>query len=468
MNTILVVDDEKSLQYSLKRIFENEYSVLTADDGCTALEIISSSENRVDVVFLDVRMPGMGGIEVLKRIKGILRHTPVIMMTAFSDSDSAIEAMKEGAFDYISKPFEADQLMEVLKNALSSARLHCETSCCCEIEDLADGVETIVGRSQAIINICKMIGQAAGPDVPVLLTGESGVGKEIVARAIYNHGSRKGRPFMAVNCAAIAEGVVESELFGFEKGAFTGAEKRRIGRFEQCNTGTIFLDEIGDMNPSTQAKLLRVLQDGTFERIGSNETITTDVRVIAASNKNLNEEVKKGSFREDLFHRLNVFSIYIPPLRERKVDIPVLAEYFIVRAANEMEKQIRGMSPEAMKLFNSYDWPGNVRELENVLRRAAVVTSGDVIDINDISLNPEPYKKGISELSEVIEDVFDRAVSAKETNGIYRTVVSSAEKTLIEKALKITKGNQVQASELLGITRVTLRKKIQEYHITLT
>lgn len=466
MNTILVVDDEKSLRYSLKRMFEHEYRVLTADDGCKALDMLKSPGNSIDVIFLDVRMPGMGGIEVLKKIREISRNIPVVVMTAFGDSDTAIQAMKEGAFDYLLKPFEYEQIKEIIENAVTSARLQNEAFLCSEMDDMPGEVEVIVGHSQAIVDVCKMVGQAAGSDVPVLLTGESGVGKEIVARAIYNHSSRKGRPFMAVNCAAIAEGVVESELFGFEKGAFTGAEKRRIGRFEQCDKGTIFLDEIGDMNPSTQAKLLRVLQDGNFERIGSNETINTDVRIIAASNKNLNEEVKHGRFREDLFHRLNVFSIYIRPLRERKEDIPILSEYFISRAAKETEKQIRGISPEAIKFFSSYDWPGNVRELENVLRRAAVVSSGDIININDIRLNSDPCKKNIPELSEVIEDVFDRVLSDKNNDGIYRFIVSSAEKTIIEKALKITKGNQVQASELLGITRVTLRRKIQEYGIT--
>ena len=466
MNTILIVDDEKSLRYSLKRMFENEYRVLTADDGCTALDIFKSPDNNVDVIFLDVRMPGMGGIEVLKKIKEISRNTPVVVMTAFAAVDTAVQALKEGAFDYVLKPFEYELIKEIIEKAATSARLQNEAFICSEIDEMSEEVEVIVGSSQAIVDVCKMVGQAAGSDVPVLLTGESGVGKEIVARAIYNHSSRKGRPFMAVNCAALAEGVVESELFGFEKGAFTGAEKRRSGRFEECDKGTIFLDEIGDMNLSTQAKLLRVLQDGNFERIGSNETIHADVRVIAASNKDLNEEVKHGRFREDLFHRLNVFSIYIRPLRERKEDIPILSEYFISRAAREMEKQIKGISPEAINLFKSHNWPGNVRELENVIRRAVVVSSGDIININDIRLSSTSYKKNIPELSDVIEDVFDRAVSANTTNGIYRSIVSSTEKTIIEKALKMTKGNQVQASELLGITRVTLRRKIQEYNIT--
>ncbi|MEW6602213.1 MAG: sigma-54 dependent transcriptional regulator, partial [Nitrospirota bacterium] len=302
MNTILVVDDEESVRYSFKRMFEKEYRVLAAEDGCSAIGLLGNNDNSVDVVCLDIRMPGMSGIDVLKAIKSKMRNLPVIIMTAFSDSDTAIEAMREGAFDYLTKPFEYDQLTEIIKRAISSSRLQHEAfyGDMKPIED--NSGDTIVGKSQVMLNVYKMIGQAAGSDVPVLISGESGVGKEIVARAIYNYSSRKGATFMAVNCAALPEGIVESELFGSEKGAFTGAEKRRIGRFEQCDKGIIFLDEIGDMPLSTQAKLLRVLQDGSFERVGSNITLRTDVRVVAASNKNLREEVERGGFREDLFH----------------------------------------------------------------------------------------------------------------------------------------------------------------------
>ena len=465
MNKLLIVDDEKTVRYSFKRMFESDYEVISAENGSSALRILDSHHNSIDMIFLDVRMPGMNGIEVLKKIKERTRNTPVVVMTAFGDSDSAIEAMKEGAFDYLIKPFEDGQLKEVIEKAIISAKLHREASCCTKVEGIQADIERIVGTSQEIFNVCKMIGQVAVSNVPVLITGESGVGKEIVARAVYNHSYRKGRPFMAVNCAALAEGVVESELFGFEKGAFTGAEKRRIGRFEQCNKGILFLDEIGDMSLSTQAKLLRVLQDGRFERVGSNETIMTDVRIIAASNKNLRDEVINGRFREDLYHRLNVFSIYIPPLRERKEDIPELSEYFISRAVKENEKKIKGISPKALKLLASYSWPGNVRELENVIRRAVVVASSDIINVNDIILSPEPYKKELQELSNVIKNILDRVDATEIGTSLYRCIVTSVEKTLIKKALELTKGNQVQASEFLGITRVTLRKKIQEYNI---
>jgi transcriptional regulator with GAF, ATPase, and Fis domain len=334
------------------------------------------------------------------------------------------------------------------------------------MEVCPDKQETLVGKSQAILDVCKMIGQVAVTDLPVVIAGESGVGKELVARAIFKHSKRKDNVFIAVNCAALPEGVVESELFGCEKGAFTGADKKRVGRFEQCNKGTIFLDEIGDMPISTQAKLLRVLQDGGFERIGSNETILTDVRIIAASNKNLHEEVHNGNFREDLYHRLNVFSLYIPPLRDRKEDIQVLSEYFLKKAIKETGKQIQGFSKDAMDLLVSNKWPGNVRELENVIRRAAVITGGDIIGSSALFLNTEPCERELEELNEIIENIFERSViSKKGSDHYYHSFLSNVEKCLIEKALDLTKGNQVKASSMLGITRVTLRKKMQEYKI---
>lgn len=469
MNTLLVVDDEKAVRYSFKRMFEDDYRVITAEDGGTALRMLDAFDN-IDVILLDVRMPEMNGIEVLKKIKERTKNIPVIVMTAFGDSDTAIEAMRKGAFDYLTKPLESDQLKEVIEKAITSAKLQ-HVTCCgvaeCQLEKRSE-TEAIVGRSHALLDVCKKIGQVAGTDVPVLITGQSGVGKEIVARAIYSYSNRKANPFLAVNCAALPDGVVESELFGSEKGAFTGAEKRRVGRFEQCSGGTVFLDEVGDMNLSTQAKLLRVLQDGSFERLGSNETLKTDVRIIAASNKNLHNEVASGRFREDLFHRLNVFSIFIPPLRERKEDIPLLLEYFLPRTVRKTGKRIKGFSQDAIELLMSYNWPGNVRELENVIKRAVVVSKGDVLDVTDISLNPEPYRKELKELSEVIENIFTTTAITQNPSDLYHSIISNVEKNLIENALKATKGNQVQASQLLGITRATLRKKIQEYNIPST
>ncbi len=464
MNTLLVVDDEKSVRYSFERIFENYYNVITAEDGTAALNALDNNSKKIDVVFLDVRMPEMNGIEVLKKIREKTKNIPVIMMTAFTDSNTAIEAMREGAFDYLLKPLRNEQIREVIEKALETARLRQEAFC--YYDENLSGAETIVGKSGAILELCKKIGQAAGSNVPVIITGESGVGKEIVARAIYNHSNRKGETFLAVNCAALPEGLVESELFGNEKGAFTGADKKRIGRFEQCNGGTIFLDEIGDMHLSAQAKLLRVLQDGSFERVGSNRTINTDVRLIAASNKDLLDALEIGSFREDLYHRLNVFSISIPPLRERKEDIPLLSEYFIARAVKETDKQIKGISPEALELLMTHNWPGNVRELENVIKRAVIVSTTDIIGINNIDIYEKPLKKELCALTDVVDNLIESAIAIDDNPDIYHYVVSSVGKHLIEKVLDITNGNKQKASELLGITRVTLSKKMQEYNIS--
>ncbi len=462
MKTLLVIDDEKSVRYSFERMFEDEYRILTAEDGESGLNVLETSFIGVDVVFCDVKMPGIGGIETLKKIKEINKNIPVVLMTAFGDSDTAINAMKEGAFDYILKPFDNNELKEIIKKAITSLEIQQE-AVICSGEENPHKVEIIMGKSKAILDVCKMIGQVASTDFLVLLSGESGVGKEIVARAIYNYSERKGRPFLAVNCAALPEGVIEAELFGCEKGAFTGAEKMRIGRFEQCDGGTIFLDEIGDMSLPIQAKMLRILHDGTFERVGSNETIKTDVRVIAATNKDLQNEVNNERFREDLFHRLNVFSIYIRPLRERKEDVPILSEYFISRAALKAKREIRGILPEAIDILVSYNWPGNVRELENVIKRAVIIAKGDIIGVNDIEFNHKPNKK---ELSTVIKGLIESATTDDTTTHIFHSVVSDTERTMIKEALKKTKGNQLHASELLGISRVTLRKKMQDYNIS--
>jgi DNA-binding NtrC family response regulator len=461
MNTLLVVDDEKSVRYSFERMFEEEYRILTAEDGESGLNVLETSFIGVDVVFCDVKMPGIGGVETLKKIKEINKNIPVVLMTAFGDSDTAINAMKEGAFDYVLKPFDNNELKEIIKKAVTSSKIQQEAAISSG-EENPDKVEIIMGKSKAILDVCKMIGQVASTDFLVLLSGESGVGKEIVARAIYNYSERKGKPFLAVNCAALPEGIIEAELFGCEKGAFTGAEKRRIGRFEQCDGGTIFLDEIGDMSLPIQAKLLRVLHDGTFERVGSNDTIRTDVRIIAASNKDLSDEVESGRFREDLFHRLNVFAIHIRPLRERKEDIPVLSEYFVSRLAKKTKKQIRGISPQAMDTFMSYNWPGNVRELENVIKRAVIVANGDVIGVNDIDLAHDNNKH---ELSNAVRSILQSVISTETSTDIFHCVITCTERILIEEALKLTNGNQLQTSELLGISRVTLRKKIHDYNI---
>lgn len=458
MNKILVVDDERAVRYSFERAFREEYDVISADSGFDAVEKIE--KEGPDIVLMDIKMPGMNGLEALRRIKEISPGIPVIMMTAFGDTDTAIEAMKEGAYDYVTKPFENSELRRIIEKGLASARLF-RHAVCFGGDDAPEDTDRIVGRSSAILNVCKLIGQVTQTDVPVLLVGESGVGKELVARAIHHHSNRNDRQFIAVNCAALPDALVESELFGHEQGAFTGAERKRLGRFEQCSGGTIFLDEIGDMNPVTQTKVLRVLQDSTFERLGGNLTLKADVRIIAATNKNLPEEVRAGRFRPDLYHRLNVVSIQIPPLRERKEDIPILVEYFIKRANRETGHAIRGVSPDGLDALENYSWPGNVRELENTIRRAAIIAKGDILSHEDIVFTRQDVSHGFQD---TIRSVIDDVLLSGEGK-LYDKVIEDVERTLIKRALELTRGNQVKAASLLGITRVTLRKKIEDFKL---
>ncbi len=458
MHKIIIVDDERAVRYSFERAFAEEYVIITAENGMDAIEKVKREQP--DIVLMDIKMPVLNGIEALKEIKKINSHIPVIMMTAFGDTDTAIEAMKEGAYDYITKPFENDELRTIIKKGLTSLRLFKEASCF-YIDDMPENEVRIVGKSNAILNICKLIGQVATTNVPVMLLGESGVGKELVARAIHYHSYRKNKPFISVNCSALPDSLVESELFGYEQGAFTGADRRRIGKFEQCSGGTIFLDEIGDMSSLTQSKVLRVLQDSTFERLGGNQAIKVDVRIIAATNKNLSEEISKNRFRSDLYHRLNVVSINIPPLSERLEDIPLLVEYFIKRANRETNNNIKGFSSDVIDMLQNYSWPGNVRELENTIRRAVIFAKGNILRKEDLVIpNPELSKGFIDALNHIIDDILRSG-----GNKPYDMVISEVEKALIKRALELTKGNQVKASSLLGITRVTLRKKIEEYNL---
>ncbi|MDI6802084.1 MAG: sigma-54 dependent transcriptional regulator [Thermodesulfovibrionales bacterium] len=460
-NRILIVDDEMAVRYSFERAFGEEYSIVTAENGMDALHKVENE--KPDLVLMDIKMPVLNGIDALKKMKGSYPNIPIIMMTAFGDTETAIEAMKDGAYDYVTKPFENSELRTIVEKGLASARLLAEASCS-RIDDTPSYAERIVGKSNAILNVCKLIGQVAHTNVPVLLVGESGVGKELVARAIYHHSNRKNKPFIAVNCAALPENLVESELFGHEHGAFTGADKRRIGRFEQCNGGTIFLDEIGDMSPMTQSKVLRVLQDSTFERLGGSQPVKVDVRVIAATNKNLPDEVKAGHFRNDLYHRLNVVSLSIPPLRERREDIPSLAEYFIKKANIDTGHNIKGIQPDALMMLENYSWTGNVRELENTIRRAVVISKGNVIGNEDLLFEKTETTGSIADaVNFIAEKIFLSGI-----NDPYNEVIAEVEKALIKKALELTKGNQVKASSLLGITRVTLRKKIEEYNLNVS
>jgi nitrogen regulation protein NR(I) len=467
MNRILVVDDDRSIRYSLKRTLEGNYNVLIAQNGQEAISHIK--REMPDLIIMDIKMPGQSGIEVLKEIKSIDPKALIIIMTAYGTTDTAIEAMKYGAFDYILKPFTTSQMKELIEKAMSLRRLMSQgVSYAPSASDIGEE-EQIVGSSPKMQEVYKMIGQVAPSEVTVLLRGESGTGKELMARAIYHHSLRSNRPFLPVNCAAIPDTLLESELFGHEKGAFTGAISRRIGKLEQCQGGTIFLDEIGDMSLSTQAKLLRVLQDKSFERLGGGETIKVDVRFIVATNKDLEEAIKIGRFREDLYYRLNVFSIQIPPLRERKEDIPQLVSYFLRRFNKELKKEILGITPSAMDKILSYGWPGNVRQLENVLKRAMILCQGKWIIDDQIFLEKEERKEILENqyrerIDQLLDSLFEELIKTPITNRDL-DMISTLEKGLILRAIKKTDGNQVQAAKLLGINRSTLRGKLERYRI---
>jgi nitrogen regulation protein NR(I) len=469
MQTILIVDDDKSIRYSLKRMFEEKYSILTVQNGEEALDRVR--EIPPDLIIMDIKMPGRNGIDVLKEIKSIDPKSLVIIMTAYGTTETAIEAMKYGAFDYILKPFNIPQMKGLVEKALSlRTMMKQEVIYAPAAGEEKGGEERIIGASPKMQEIYKMIGQIAPSDVTVLLRGESGTGKELIARAIYQHSLRSNQPFLPVNCAAIPDTLLESEIFGHEKGSFTGATSRRIGKLEQCQGGTIFLDEIGDMSLSTQAKLLRVVQERNFERLGGMETIKVDIRLIVATNKDLEEAILSGKFREDLYYRLNVVSIYIPPLRERKEDIPDLVSYFLRKFNRELKKRVVGITPEPMERITSYGWPGNVRQLENILKRAMVLCQGEWILEDQLlfekgwekrEVEGELSKKNVEDLLDALFEELSKAPAASQ--GL--DIISTLERGLILRALQKTKGNQVQAALLLGINRSTLRGKMERYNI---
>src|SRR5450631_3231287 len=383
MSKLLLIDDEEDVRYSFERIFNSpDIELATAASGEEGLKVISKF--KPDLVLMDVRMTGMTGLETLRKIRASEPKLLVILMTAYGTTQTAIEAMKLGAYDYLLKPFDIAKLKEVVANALKAARDMKQVVSYEPLLESEDYELGIIGRSGPMQEVFKLIGQVAVSDATALVTGESGTGKELVARAIYHHSNRSEQPFLAVNCAAIPEQLLESELFGHEKGSYTGATNQRIGKFEQCNKGTIFLDEIGDMTPPTQTKILRVLQNGTFERVGGNSPIKVDVRVIAATNKPLEAAVAARQFREDLFYRLNVVRIQIPPLRDRREDIPLLVNYFLKKISRDQQQQPKSIATSVIKTLEKYHWPGNVRELENAIRRAIVMAKSDAILLSDL------------------------------------------------------------------------------------
>jgi len=442
---VLVVDDDSLMKDFLKEALgRSDYSVDLASTGEEALEKIKDKD--YDIILSDIRMPTMGGMELLKATKEYLPDAEVIMMTAYGTVENAVEAMKLGAFDYVMKPFSADAIEMKLKRAFEQMRLKKENKNLHQALENTYSFGNIVGKSPQMQKIFESVKAVADSKATVLITGESGTGKELIATAIHYNSSRKDGPFVKVNCAALPEGLVETQLFGHERGAFTGAIRKSRGRFELADGGTLLLDEVSEISPGLQAKLLRVLQEREFERLGSEETIQVDVRIISTSNQNLKERMEKGKFREDLFYRLNVIPIHIAPLRERKEDIPVLVEHFLNKYNLENERSIEEISQKVYEMFMEYYWPGNVRELENCIERAVVTSKGKVLTLRDL---PK-------------EIAFGKADFASETIGVGCSI-HEAEKKLILKTLELEAGNRTKAAEILGISTRTLRSKLQEY-----
>lgn len=470
MHKLLIIDDEPSIRFSIQQVFDREdIQVLGAEDAEEGLRL--AAEEPPDVILLDIRLGDRNGLEVFQQLREIDPKSLVIFITGHGTTETAIEAMKLGAYDYLVKPLDADQLREVVRQAFAISRLMHVPAIIDETDRPEDRPDRLVGSGAAMQTVCKQIGRLAPQDVNVLILGESGTGKELVARAIYHHSRRREAPFLAINCAAIPESLLESELFGHEKGAFTGADRRRIGKFEQCHSGTLFLDEIGDMAPHTQAKILRLLQEGRFERVGGSETITVDVRIIAATNQQLDSLIERGLFRKDLYFRLRGVTIHLPPLADRREDIAELAHYFLFRFNRQLGIAVQSISPEALELLERYRWPGNVRELQSVIREALIVSAGTTILPKFLpeELHKEPTAEPETEIEagpmpdvdwQAVSDFVEKAISSGETD-VYRRALEYFDRLLIARALRQTGGQQNRAAELLGLSRVTVRTKLR-------
>ncbi len=440
---VLVIEDEAKLRRVLELQLQSAgFDVRQAGTAEQGLKLA----DQADLVLTDLKLPGMDGLELLNRLRNQNSQTPVIVMTAFGTVENAVEAMKAGAVDFLPKPFSLDHLMAVVNKALEVRALKDENRQLREALDQRYQFDNIVGRSPAMREIFATIERVGPTRATVLLAGESGVGKDMIARALHHHSPRRDRPFVKINCTAIPENLMESELFGYEKGAFTGANTSKPGKFEQADTGTVFLDEIGDVPPSVQVKLLRVLQEREFERLGSNKTRHIDVRVLAATNVDLREALEQGTFREDLYYRLNVVPISIPPLRERREDIPFLAEHFVKKLAPELGSPVRELSEGALEKLMSYHWPGNVRELENVIERSLVLSTGERLEADDIRLEAAQPSRALA-----VEGFLPEGMTLDEY-----------EQTMIREALKRAGGNKSQAARMLGLTRNALRYRLSQ------
>ncbi|GAB5406844.1 MAG: sigma-54 dependent transcriptional regulator [Aureliella sp.] len=507
MTAVLLIDDDRSVCHTVSRGLENDQSieVFSVSNGENALRVLN--DNAPSVCLLDVYLGEENGLELFRKIRAIDSKIPVIFITSDTSSETAIQAMHAGAYDYLAKPIDVGQLRQLTSSAIRARELM-DQPVALKVGASVD-TGSFVGRSKEMIEVYKQIGRVAAQDVTVLVRGESGSGKELVSRALVEHSSRSEGPFVAVNCAAIPDQLLESELFGHEQGAFTGADRRRIGRFEQCDGGTIFLDEIGDMSSMIQGKVLRLLQEQNFERVGGNDQISTDVRVIAATNRPLEEMVEEGEFREDLLYRLNGFMINLPPLRDRREDIPALLEFFMARAKEEMGREdLTGIGPQAFEVLMNYDWPGNVRQLQSVVRQSVLNATGNVVTheslpdfvsrpqagkeesapVSSSPASPEPPPEPAEAIVAAEPTSFDSSEEAQApqqevpagwslqqfieerlsagTEDLYSEVIECVEKELFARVLQETGGNQSRTAQILGITRGKVRDRIANYKIT--
>ena len=469
MTTILIIDDDDQLRKSFHKLLSEEgYTAESAASGEAGLIILKG--RLPDLVIVDIRLPGMNGLETFEAIHLIEPKLPVIVMTAYGTTETAIEATKKGAFDYILKPFEVPAMLAVIDQALEAGRFM-RTPVQMDVSPEEASKEAIVGRSKPMQDVYKAIGRVSTADATVLIRGESGTGKELVARAIYQHSSRADKAFLVINCVAIPENLLESELFGYEKGSFTGATHRRLGKIEQANGGTVFLDEIGDMPFSIQAKILRLLQEKSIERLGGRQTIPVDVRILAATNRDLEAALVQGRFREDLYYRLKVVTISLPPLRERPDDISLLTKFFISRHALELGMDNPGITRDAVATLTGNQWPGNVRELANAIQKALIFSRGapiqaedvaQALNIEDVSREPDP---------QAAEDVIRRwmrtAIASEDGKHTFEKIMDRCTVILIGEALNLTAGNRSRAAKLLGLSRPTLHSKIEKYGLKL-
>jgi nitrogen regulation protein NR(I) len=459
---ILLIEDDLPLAANLQLALEEEGFTLThcarGDEG-----LHRAQSGGFDVALTDLRLPGLGGLEVVRKLHETQPRLPIVLMTAHGTVENAIKATQVGAYDYIQKPFEIEDLIGVLNRAIKTGRLMRETALA---REESSGRATIIGASRAMQEVSKQVGRVAGKPVAVLIRGETGTGKELIARAIWQYSERAKEPFIAINCGAVPENLLESELFGHERGAFTGAEQRRVGRFEQANRGTLFLDEIGDLPAPTQVKLLRVLQEQAFQRVGGNETIRVDVRILAATHRNLETMIREGEFREDLWHRLNVVSIQLPALRERPEDIPPLVNAFLKRYAADFGFEPPVITPDAISLLQSDTWPGNIRELENITRRL-------LLDARGLAIDAAAVRKALADranftavsgstLSALVAGLLERARRG-EINDVHARLIAEAEREIFTQAITLSNGNLSQATRWLGISRLTLREKLAAY-----